>query len=437
MFTISCESLPDEQSGSDSLDTTKQTQLPKDSTDESLANTTICTEIIDEDTIPQDNTGKREFEFMDVVSFSGVSEVPEHKLSYVSYRTNGTVKNENDIRIGALYYGEHFYYTEADANELIMTVYNVSTHDVIGSFRYPFAVNQPTAAELGGYLFIAPCYYDNTGALRMLFIQYDVASDIFTIINDVPASSPRIDIEPIDENRILFFMYKNANGVMSDTIYLYDIESSALSIFYESFDDYWSNPLITSKNIRLVETFDERIWILYDQMINYEIHNYLEVHEADGTLVYSTELDALQAYGQKKYRAWEMYSIGDLLYFEIDITKSDEKLPGYVMLVKNGDLYEQMDISWLEPDEVVSESLIDDRYFLLSSNRTDIDLIVIDMQLNRICPVSFEADEGWAFNTYSIYSNEKGEILAALENVESKAQKLYRANLADILLSLP
>jgi len=359
----------------------------------------------------------------EVISYEEFDFWEEHDLSYIQYRPNGSVKNANAIQEPLLYTDEHFYYSEYYDGYAVMNVYNMRENAVVGSFQYPFVILDPVYLEVSDNFFMAPCYYGENGELRMIALNYQISGNSINTVFDIEVSSPNVDIEKVDENTVLFFVYRNVQGVMVDTIYLYNLSQNTVSLFYESFDADWTDPKLTTKNIRLVETFHERIYILFDQMIENQIHNYLEVYNIKGDLIESYSLSCLEPYGIEQCRVNKMICFHDYVYFDFSKSNQSQTLTDYILLRKNDDHFEEIKLEEYSPNRAIFDDVLYDKYIMLASSNEQYDLLVININQNTLTPIGFGFGLDTLVYPYNIFCNSNGELMIITED-SNKYQKI-------------
>lgn len=435
MVLGACDTIPDNSSGMVSIDTKHQGETVEsaDFTDDDYKDKSIETESLDVDkgldvresetSNNNEDNGEYIFTTNKATSISNFSILENHKLSYKEYRPDGTLKNENAIREAIYFYGNHYYYSEYYDGYALMNIYDISQNEVIGSFTYPLVVLDPVYIEVDNQFFMAPCYYGESGELRIMFIRYDINNNTPQKIFDVAVTSPRVDIEKLDNDTILFFVYRDEDDIVVDTIYHYRISSNTLSVFYESYVADWSNPELTTKNIKLIETYGSKVYVLMDQMVNSKIKNYLDIYDDSGALVDSLELSVLEQYGDKKYRVWDMVCFGDYLYFDYDINNKNEVLSDYILIYNNNGDLNEIPLSDHCSDTVIYDGLLFDKYILLGTTDKEYDLLVVDAEMHSMTPVSFELESEYTIYPYNLHCNDAGDLIVIAEDQNHNNQQ--------------
>ncbi len=404
-------------------ETIEKTEIPE--TDDT--NETTGERLQEETEPPCETDAAQEFNFwvQDKALLTGFEALQNHKLTYIQYRPNGSVKNEHAIQEALHYTEKHYYYSEYFDGYALMNVYDMIKNEIIGSFTYPFVILDPVYLEVSDCFFMAPCFYGETGELRMMFICYDIANNTPKIIHDVAVTSPRADIEKIDDDTVLFFLYRNESSTVVDTIYLYSISTGTLSVFYESYDADWDDPELTTKNIKLVETFGGKIFVLFDQMVNNTINNYLEVYDITGSILETHELSVLDQYGKSQCRIYDMLCFGDYLYIDYSKSNSSNTLPDYIMLHKNNGVYEPIELKDYSPNKAIYDGLLFEKYILLSSSSKEYNMLVIDVENHSMIPVSFGFEDEYIIYPYNVHCNNVGKLIVIVEEQNNKQQKIY------------
>ena len=359
------------------------------------------------------------------------TEITNHQLSFVEKRTNGDILIENSIRYNAAYVGNHYYYTDNAADPATMYLYDMSSHQIVGSFSYPFDMYFEVYYEMSGHFFMAPCHRTTEG-LNMLLIDYDIESNTASTILDVPVKAVRIDIEPLNENEVLFFLYRNINNLSADTIYKYNIISKEISFFYESYEDDWNNSQLTSKNVKQIETFDGKAYLLKEQIINNINNHTLEIYDSNGSLFTSYELPMLNISGSSQNRAEKIYRFGNYFYFEFD-TSSPTMLPKNKLLYLNDNEFINVDISMHSPVQAILDELLFNRYIIIASESNNYNIIIIDTKEHVITPVKLEVEEYYQVETFQSLCNDSGNILFTALSDDGNTRKLYEVDISHLI----
>jgi len=358
-------------------------------------------------------------------------EIKDHPLCYVYKKTDGSILYDEFIPRSIYFVGNTLFYSVNEGNDISVYMYNIQENLLNLAYSHQSYLSQQEYSYLRGNLFKAPCVLENN-SLTMQLIEYNIGLQTITIISKIPVNSPRVDIKKLNENEVLFFMYRNIDSKSADTIYKYNVQTEEFQLFYEDYSDDWNNQELTSRNIRLIDSYAENVIILFDQMVERKIRSSIDLYDNNGNYVTTHELYPLDTYGAMQYRINDMYCINNYLFVEYNISSNNPN--DYKLLYFNGKDYEQIDISEFEPHNAVSNCRIAERYLLIDSNSEIADLIIIDTLEHRIIPVKFNIDDKYSIPQKCIFSNSEDTIVFIAEDTENNnANKLFTVSISDIL----
>ncbi len=425
------------------------TALPKPEPAEQPETTVATTdkEVTESEALEPDNQPETEeftFNINETVDISLKNTTPD-ELAFTSYNVRGAVDFKNDVVYPDVYKGSSIYFLDHGLYEELPNCvakawhYDFATNEAKELFSYTYRTYEAVLVELNGYAFAAPCDLDESGALIMTLLCYNLEKDEPQILEQFEATIPAVDIKVLGDD-VLIFVYRKINGSSVDTIYRYSTVTNEFSIYYEDFTDEWSNLAFTSKNIRTIDTSGDKVYILKYQSIDYKMTYTLEIRDAAGSVIKEYDISAFDEIIKsdsriKGYYVQEFWCLNDYLLFQ---------------MYYDGDYPTQYNIWKYRLCKIVGDEIIDigideykplkaspsvsevGEYWLLRTERTDISMLLLDTVNHELTPVKCST-EPIMTKFFCTVCNEKGQVLTVGESKSLNSRYLFSFDLRDII----
>ena len=203
------------------------------------------------------------------VSAEGVEAEP---MKYTSYNVRGMLIAENDMYNPNVFNGDdiYWYINTRDPFEFEYYRYNIKSDRSEFLFKVPYSLADGTFEVVNGNLICAPGARDDDGNLVMPVYCYDLETNTGTpeTIISIPAATPEFNISALNDTEAVFFMYAENDGKTADMVYKYNTETKELSVFYENYDDDWSDMTLTTRNVLRMTARDNKVYLLMYQGID-------------------------------------------------------------------------------------------------------------------------------------------------------------------------
>ncbi len=409
-------------------------------TTEDLPVSEVPTEPVTEPTTPSESPKPADFK-LDIKDKTNLSltNVTDSELAFTSYTVRGTVNYENDVIYPDLFiddsmlciYGSYQDQSIPNGTAKVCS-YDFTTKEKKEHFSYTYNIYEAMLVELNGYVFVAPCNYDENNNLVMSLLCYDLESGQPKILDEFEVKIPAADIKVLGDSEVLFFVYRKLDGKSVDTIYRYNTETNELSIYYEDFTDEWDDLTLTSKNILAMDTSGEQVYILKYQSIDNKMVYALEIRDADGNIVKEYSLNALDSLmisdsRIKGYYIEEFWCLNDYLLFKLYY---DGEYPTkynvweYRLCKISGDGVIDLKLDKYKPTAATPSVSDNGEFLLMGSDSPGIDLLLLDTLNDELVPVAYSVEEPVS-EFFGIKCNESGQVLVVGESIGLKSRYLY------------
>ena len=398
------------------------------------------------------------------VSAEGVEAEP---MKYTSYNVRGILIAENDMYNPNVFNGDdiYWYINTRDPFEFEYYRYNIKSDRSEFLFKVPYSLADGTFEVVNGNLICAPGARDDDGNLVMPVYCYDLETNTGTpeTIISIPAATPEFNISALNDTEAVFFMYAENDGKTADMVYKYNTETKELSVFYENYDDDWSDMTLTTRNVLRMTARDNKVYLLMYQGIDGSTVYSVDVYSADGEKIdeydigFANDEDILKEYPDlienlildssiTSVREFFVFNDDYALIFnwcklmDSDLTWMEQLSmgrPWELRLCKlDGASYVDLKIGEYAPKMIAYQGYRDDRYLVMASGNEEIDLLILDSLEGTLIPVELDVPENIRFSQDSIAMNEEGDIIMVGEDENADNKKMYLLNLYDDIIEL-
>ena len=394
-------------------------------------------------------------------------EVEAEPMKYTSYNVRGMLIAENDMYNPNVFNGDdiYWYINTRDPFEFEYYRYNIKSDRSEFLFKVPYSLADGTFEVVNGNLICAPGARDDDGNLVMPVYCYDLETNTGTpeTIISIPAATPEFNISALNDTEAVFFMYAENDGKTADMVYKYNTETKELSVFYENYDDDWSDMTLTTRNVLRMTARDNKVYLLMYQGIDGSTVYSVDVYSADGEKIdeydigFANDEDILKEYPDlienlildssiTSVREFFVFNDDYALIFnwcklmDSDLTWMEQLSmgrPWELRLCKlDGASYVDLKIGEYAPKMIAYQGYRDDRYLVMASGNEEIDLLILDSLEGTLIPVELDVPENIRFIQDSIAMNEEGDIIMVGQDENADNKKMYLLNLYDDIIEL-